>query len=215
MKIIQKHVYRFSELPEETQEKILDDWRNNDIFPFEQEHKGTLEDFENRFPIHVKHWEVDLYGRSHISAEFTDAAEIENLSGIRLVKYLYNNHFLDLYERKYLTNLKNHEYREVAHPMLKTIKLSNGKYFHVVQSRIQYDQAMPTGVYTDYNIRKPLYDFLKKPRDITFYDLLNDCLQEWLYTFQKDIEYYYSDENIKDTIESNNYWFNESGEIEQ
>jgi hypothetical protein len=75
------------------------------------------------------------------------------------------------------------------------------------------DDCPFTGFCGDEDILEPMRDFLKKPDDRDFESLLYECLQSWLSGMRKDYEYQLSDEYISETLEINEYDFNENGEM--
>jgi hypothetical protein len=186
-------LYPLSELEGSARERALD-WLRDDNDFWVEERRATLAAFEKIFPITVKDWE---YGyRNHISFTFDYEEEIAELSGIRLMKYLYNNYFSDLWKGK--------------HYWPKRIGL--GKPSRI--SRVIFDNCCPlTGYYLDEEILEPIFNFLKKPDETTFYDLIYDCLQSWIYACDKDAEYQQSEEALLEMAEANDYLFDEHGRI--
>lgn len=69
-----------------------------------------------------------------------------------------------------------------------------------------------TGYWIDEELLEPIREFLKKPNsDLTYQDLMNECLQKWVKDFQDEEEYAYSDEAIKEDLEVNDLEFLEDG----
>ena len=63
-------------------------------------------------------------------------------------------------------------------------------------------------------ILNPILDFIAKPdKQSTFEDLLDDCLQNWIFDCNADYEHAYSDEAITDMIQANDYKFTKDGEM--
>jgi hypothetical protein len=56
----------------------------------------------------------------------------------------------------------------------------------------------------DEEILGPIYKFLKKPEDITFYTLIRRCLNSWLDACRDDVENYFSFRNFLDIASINN-----------
>ena len=112
------------------------------------------------------------------------------MTGVRLLKYIINNYGSVLFKRKYLRHMKS------------------GK---IVYSKIQTETCcVLTGYYMDDEILQPIYDFLKKPdKTSTFEDILNDCLHCWIGACNRNLEYQNSKEAIIETIEANEYEFDE------
>jgi len=169
-------IYEFSELPEEVQTKIVSEWREEDYFPWEEDNAETLKQFCEIFPVSVTDYE---YGhRSYINADYSIADDVEDFTGVRLLKYIVNNYWSHLYKPKYL-------------------KCINKK---TVYSKCQYDSTcVLTGYFLDQDILQPIYDFLKHPTDnINLQSLLNTCLQAWIEGCRKDYDYWLSEKSIID-----------------
>ncbi len=83
------------------------------------------------------------------------------------------------------------------------------------------DGACPfTGCGTDYSMTDPLAKFLIDPRSyghgwqsVTLNDLIEDCLNAWVSAYVKDIEYWYSEECIREDITANDIEFEADGSI--
>lgn len=79
----------FDELPENLQDKIILNWRDNEEYFYGSENAATLKAFERNFPIKIKDWE---YGyRNYIRADIQLEDLIKELSGVRAWKWLKNN----------------------------------------------------------------------------------------------------------------------------
>jgi len=63
----------------------------------------------------------------------------------------------------------------------------------------------------DYAILKPILDFMAKPDNTTFEELLQDCLNAWGKACQGEYEFQMSEEYIADAMEANEYDFTEDG----
>lgn len=185
-------VYEFYELDEQTQEKILNKFRDDPYrYAWDSENRDTLNAFEKVFPIKIKYWSYGGRGEG-VNFEMTCDDEIENMTGLRLRTYLINNFYDDIFKRKlYWKNFT---------------KKRASKLF-------RENSCVLTGYCMDDNILDPVYKFIKKPNGDNFYDLMNDCLQGWVYSCSRDQEYAYSDESIKEDIEANDYRFDANGRI--
>jgi len=199
MKTATINIYKFSELPEETQEKIILSWRDNDDYFWSSENKDTLDAFEEIFPVKIKKWEYDYH--NFIDFDFTETKEIENLTEQRLATYLWNNYKKKLFKGKYYSNTGYYDDKKQYHYKKRYSKI------------ILEHSCVLTGYCIDDDILEPIYKFLDKPTNINFYDLMNDCLQSWVYACNKDYEYWLSEESIKEDILNNDYDFTEDGKI--
>jgi len=68
-----------------------------------------------------------------------------------------------------------------------------------------------TGVCFDENFLDTFRDFIKKPDNRTFSDLIEEAIESVLQAIQADYEYQNSDEYIIETIEANDYVFLATG----
>lgn len=200
MKTITKEIIllKFAELPEDTQRKVIESFRNDDFFLWVRENADTLKAFERVFPVKVRDYE---YGDRNdinftISPNSDYGEEIKAFSGPRLMRYLYNNYWLDITSPKI--------YYHPASPGKKRA------------SRITrtLENCPLTGYCMDNDILDPIFKFLASPSEsVTFEDLLGDCLHSWLYACRDDYEYWSSEKGIREDIDANDYDFTEDGEI--
>lgn len=119
--------------------------------------------------------------------------EEDNLKGTRLLKYLVNNYWNDLYLPK---TIWGHNYKTKR------------------KSRVFVsDDSVLTGYCMDYEILKPIYDFLKSPDDNTLYELMDRCLDGFFKACRDDMEYQLSEEAFAESCEANNYEFLSNGTL--
>lgn len=192
-------VYNISELSEKAFEKAYSDFCSNDYYPWFSENEATINAFCEIFPIKAKDWE---YGyRNYVNCEFTEEAEIAELTGIRLLKYLVNNYWHILYPPKqyWICNGR-------VNCVGQNAKHRKSKVFCEPNCSL-------TGYCIDYDILEPLIDFIKKPNETDFEQLLYECLQSWVYACNKDFEYYYSEESFREIAELNDYEYDENGNM--
>lgn len=195
MREISVMVYEFEELPEDVQDKVLDGFRDGDLYVWENENLETLKAFENIFPVKVKSWEYG--GRNYINfnmERFDYDEEILEFTGVRLLKWIVNNYWDYLWKGKFICG---------------------DKYPKKRYSKVMFDNCcVLTGYCMDNDILAPVYEFLKKPGDgVTLEGLMNDCLHEWVFACNRDTEYAYSDEGIKETVGINEYEFTVDGKV--
>ena len=211
MRIKETKVYPFDELSDDAKQKAIDRYRykNNDLF-WDDENRETLNAFERVFPIKIKDWE---YGyRNYISFEMTvEHDEIEELTGWRLVSYLWNNYRTDLYKGRYYNVKANHP---VRHKRVTSKTFKNGNTHNAYRSAVFFENSCPlTGYCMDDDILEDIYKYINKPDGRTFKELLNDCLYNWIKACNADVEYQNSDEFITEEIKNREYEFDECGNI--
>ena len=180
--------YSFEELTEEAKEKAIEDFRTTMEYFDDTDSQETLTAFCNLFPVSVDNYDTDY---SVINGNYSIDNGIDNLTGIRLLKYIVNNYWNDLFKPKWY--------------------YVNG---HSRYSKCQFDNScVLTGFYMDDCILKPIYEFLLNPSAVCLEELLSDCLQAWLKALQIDIAYQLSEEAITEAILINEYEFTSDGKL--
>jgi len=102
-------------------------------------------------------------------------------------------------------NLDDHE-REMTGPELVAHLLEyHGKVVDVKGNGL-------TGSCTDEGLLSPMWEIIEKgTTDLTYEQLLKQCLMNWAKEYQKDIQWLDEDEQVDETIEANDYEFYEDG----
>lgn len=78
----------------------------------------------------------------------------------------------------------------------------------------ELDYCPLSGYCGDYDILKPIADFIAKPNQSTnFEGLINECFESWAKGIQADYEHWLSEEAIKEDIEIGGYVFTDNGRI--
>ena len=213
MKTIEVKLYSFNELSQEAKEKAIQNHRNNGLEYFwNEENLQSLKAFCKVFDIDLKKYSIDSYGHSYVDTSLNASEDVLNLSGVRLLKYLWNNFRTDIYKGKYYF-VKSEQ--ALKHKRVKSQTLKNGKIFNSYRSAIQLESSCPfTGYCMDEDLLEPVFKFMALPlNSVTYEDLLNDCIESWLSAAVKDLEYQESDEFIGEHLEANEYEFTEDGEL--
>jgi len=194
MRIIETEVFEFDELSDEAKEMAITGFREDEYFWGEDDRK-TLEEFEKIFPVKVGRWEYG-YCHSYINFEMDTWVDNDVLSftGVRLLKYLVNHYWHNLFKGKFICGDKYPKFRH---------------------SKVIFDNScVLTGCCLDMDILNPIYEFLKKPDEhTTLEELMRDCLQSWLSACDNEVEYQNSDEAIIERIEANSYEFTKDGKL--
>ena len=149
-------LFGIAELEDEARQRAYTDWlaKGND-YPYASENCDTLEAFCNLFRIVCTNYRYDscTYAyRFYTKHE----ADTEELSGVRLLAYLYNNFHAGLYKPKvYWTKDRKKRRR----------------------SRISVTCECPfTGVVSDEIILQPLMDFMRSPDTRNFKELMRETV---------------------------------------
>jgi hypothetical protein len=199
MREVTMKVYSVEELSERALERAYYDWCSDSDYPWGEENRKTLLEFEKIFPVEVTDWQ---YGGCYKYVRFSMTCddEVADLEGFRLAKYIWNNYRHIIYNGKYYSKGK----------------CVDGKYQYVSRrSKINLERECSlTGYYLDYDILEPVYDFIDSPRpNVTFRDLMEECLESWLSTCEDDYNNYYSIDNFIEIANANNYEFYEDGSM--
>src|SRR5687768_3582213 len=99
---VRTKIYKFNELNAEAQQVAIENYRDDidEIF-WADENRQSMEKFADIFPIKVTNWS---YGGRGEGVDFrfeTDYEEVDEMSGHRLAKYLWNNFKTYLYAKKW------------------------------------------------------------------------------------------------------------------
>lgn len=209
MRIAEVKVYGFNELSDKAKEKVCDHVRSHWDYPWHSDNQKSLDEFTRIFPVKIKDYE---YGcdRGYISFDFVADEAIEDLCGIRLLKFLWNNYKQDLYKGKYYhVPISN---RVIHHKRVVSKQLQNGNVHNGYYSAITLKCECPlTGYYMDDELIDPIMKFMKNPTDMSFKDLMRKCLYSWVNACDADVDHYFSDESIAEMLEANDYEFTEDG----
>ena len=189
-------IYTFDELSETAKEKAFEEWLKYAEYFFAHDNAESLKKFCEIFPVKVKDWE---YGyRYDISARFDIDPNAEELTGVRLQKYLWNNYGSLIYQGKYYSK---GQYKD-------------GKYTYKQRRSkvLKQTDCVLSGYWIDYELLKPIYTFLdsRNPSG-TFEDLLQDCLNSWLIACQKDYEHFFSYDNFQEEMTETDNEYTEEG----
>jgi len=208
------NICKFDELFTEIQEKVINDWRRdnyNHTPPFINEANDSFDKFAEIFSINWNNIDYEEPYRNEYTIKLND--DILNLSGVPLVKHIWNNYKSDIFKGKYYGKLVDTFSNGAKIPISKDHPI--GKRIVQRYSRVFLsNDCILTGVCYDNNLLNPIYEYLNKPNDrVTFETLLNDCIYSLCHAVTSEIEYENSDEAIKETIRINDYDFTEDGEI--
>lgn len=184
--------YNLHELTIEAQAKAHDHWAENNEYAWDVENRATLQAFERVFNIRAERWSYDSCNYTYYFTSHNGEEE-DNLKGTRLLKYIVNNYWDELYSPKTYWS-RNHKKR------------------HKSRIFVNNDYVL-TGYCLDYEILKPIYDFLKAPDNATLYELIDRCLNSFFKACMNDMKDYYSEEAFAESCEANNYEFLYDGTV--
>jgi hypothetical protein len=189
------NIYKFNELPEKVQEKIIESWRDNDEPHFAGEIEDTLKVLEKLLHVTVKEWSYDddnysfkLSDRSGMNGDWSRPAH-------RLVDEILSSDLpCKIYRKGYA----------------KTDKTRTSKIF-----RDSPDDCPWTGVVYDCAFADALKE-LRRPENYFAWDMetfANLVFDNLFSQAKAEYKHWLSAECIKEDIEANDYEFIEGGKI--
>jgi hypothetical protein len=210
MRTIRTRVYKFDELSKDAQEYAVKKWLEDETYDYLfNEAYETVKRFADIFDINIRQYDFLEHYRSDYRLDLDD--NILQLSGSRLLSYLWNNYKDSLFKGKYYSVKSD---KELKHKRVKSKKLSNGNIFNAYYSAIQLDHScVLTGVYYDDCILEPIYKFLDHPDNSDLNDLLEECFVQINKAVESEIQYQSSFEAVSKTIRINEYEFYKDGRM--
>lgn len=217
MKEITIQAFEITELSERAKERAYSKWLEHHEYFWAAENKDSLKKFAEIFPVKIRDWSYGGRGEG-VSYKFSERDEIEEMSGWRLATYLWNNYRDTIYQRKYLQSFRRDN--RIFHPMVlqkvqKDRETGREYYWTTVTSNWRVDtQNCPlTGYCIDNSLLDPIWQFMEKPDNRTFKDLLDDCFDTWVKDCAEDAEYSSSMEMFIEDCETNEWSFDEKGRM--
>ena len=185
--------YQYDELSPEAQERARAWFREGLEYPWDTDNVATLTRFCEIFPVEARRWS---YGdRADISPSPRVDDDADALRGNRLRTYILNN-----YKEGFALS------RVFHHPESYSKERTSRVLFRTAED------CLLTGYCIDFDIMRPLLDSIKSPNATSsLSDLLHNCLWEWVRACQRDYEWYFSDEQVVESILANGYEFNAEG----
>jgi hypothetical protein len=196
---IRTKVYKFNELSPKAQQKAIekrieDKINAGDYDHWSRENIKSMETFAELFPINVSTWSYGGRGEGVTFSFVTDYDEIEQLSGIRLSTWLWNNIAPSLYKGKYYSlwskTEKSYKHYPDGYPVLKS------RY-----SKVLFEVSCPlTGYCADNVLIDPVLREINKPTGISLHDLLNECFEKWVEFCNEDRDSQLSEDYTKEEL---------------
>ena len=166
-------LYKFDELEERVQQRVIDGWRADDQFFWGDEWQDSLNAFEKIAPITIRDWQVGYPG-TFVSFYMDD--DLDDLSGDEARDWLIQN-----------------GWDALANPGER--------------------KSCPfTGYIGDESLLDAIRAGLANPSSISsLRDLFSEALHDWAKAFERDLDYWHSEEAIREDIEANDYEFHANG----
>lgn len=189
-------VYSLDELAPSAQKKAYEAWHETAEYGWEDENMQTLDEFCDIFHVKVTGWRLDEYSYYHRFRTTLDE-EDEQLKGRRLMAYIWNH------AGAYIFNPKTYYAQSDWQKQRKSHIIEEGE-----------GSCVLTGYYMDEEILGPVYDFLRKPDlSLTYYDLMDKCLEAFFEAYRRDLEYCYSEEHFQEECAELGTLFLEDGTL--
>ena len=206
-----KTIYKFDELSEEVKEEANNlRLRNGDSNPWSDEHRESLKQFSDLFPVTIVGWQYDsCSGWINIKLNEDSLQEgVSDLEGLRLRTWIMNNYGHVLYTKKTKFYTKNKDGERQMN--------SVGGTTFTYTSKIQEERSSCpfTGYCGDESLLDPIHKFIANPSSgTTLEDLMQECGNSWIAEGVSDEENFQSLEWFADHAEANEYEFDEDGNI--
>ena len=175
-----------------------------------------MKDFADTFSLTIRDYSIGTCSYSYIRFD-VDNGDIEELTGIRLYKYLYNKLTKEYCcpDSKYWKN-KNGSHITFINSYNPKLYEKNGKqrFSKVLLEKEDVFTDWPlTGCWTDDFYHQAIVKFLKHPDTKTTYkELMDDAFGYFIKNCIKDEEYSYSEEYFKEYDAQESYFY-ETGSI--
>lgn len=209
MRTIRTKVYTFNELSENAKEKAIENYRNSVI-----DHGYLMDDLYNSVEKLREVFYLDSSQYRFVTPSSTWLETVDNnVTGVRLYKWIVNNFWHELYRNKYLA----HRNRHFSTYALKCRNEHNylGEEYSSVYSKLRFEKdCVLTGTCYDNEILEPIYNFLERPIEgYDAEDLIRDINSAVEQAVRREEEYLNSDEYISETLSENDYEFLIDGTI--
>jgi hypothetical protein len=199
------NIYKFHELPAESQAKAVERWRDAN---YEEQFYGSDEALESikkgldAFSCDLRNYSIDWSNPNGSDFTIRYPENAEELTGNRLRTWLINNA-----DSGTLTKPKHYG------KYISGAKGQKGRYQRY--SRIlKTESSCPfTGVCYDESFLDPIRKFIQKPDNSTLSDLMEDACIAVNRDIESEIEYQNTDAAIIETLEANDYEFYLNGKI--
>ena len=195
-------IYQFDELSEQAKENAREWWRSGERdFAWSDEWMDSAKKGLEAFGAELKNWSIDCLNinASSWTVKNHNDSNADELTGVRLRTWLINNYWSNFFERKpYGKYAKNEK---------------TGKWAYPRRSKVLFvETSCPfTGYCGDENFMDVFREFVKKPNNRNFQDLLEEATEATFRAMEQDCEFQQTDEYIDDILTINDYEFEEDG----
>ncbi|MDV3427882.1 MAG: hypothetical protein LIR50_12795 [Bacillota bacterium] len=194
------NIYNVEELNKKAKEKAYYNFCKDTEYPYTNENIKVLNAFANIFNVKIDGWNYDEIN-GNVDYWIDCKEEISEMQGIRLLKYIWNTYSDDIFQGKFYSTKGYYDKNNKYHY----------KYRH---SKVILDNnCVLTGYYLDNEILQPIYNFLNKPNNMNFKELISECLNNWSKACMIDYKNYYSIDNFIAESNDNEREYTKDGEL--
>ncbi len=219
--VLEITVFAINELSERARGRAHKDWLNGFEYSWaaENKNKDSLYKFAEIAEIKIMNFEYGGYSHAFCdwSPKFDNYQyedEILNLSGARLVSWLYNHILNYTGKGKYYSTDGTYDAAGKHHYKHRSSKCTK-----------EYDNCPLTGYCMDNSLIIPILNYVRKTGEykaktlkqweaVTLEDIINDCCSTWAKDCNNDAEHQASMEAFIEACEANNYIFTSAGRME-
>lgn len=198
--------YSIDELAEDAKQYAYHKWYQTAEYHGTDEIKATLNEFCRLFDVRCYSWEFDAYSHHFRFGILNDTLTcFENISGIRLATYIWNNYAQYITKGKYFSLWSKTE-RSEHNPAIRKLKSRHSRVM------LSMEDCPLTGGCYDCNVLEPVIKCLSYQKLYNSYtELIEDCLDGLFLAAQKECEYVYSMEYFIDEARNNEYEYCSNG----
>lgn len=199
--------YSLNELSEMAQRNAYSKWRGHSEYLHAGEVKDTLNKFCRLFDVECTRWEFDVYSHWFRFKVLNDTLCEDNMSGIRLAKYIWNNYAQYILTGKYFSLWSKTEISE-NNSRLGKLKSRRSKVL------LSMDECPLTGVCFDCDVLTGIIKCLTYKKLYNSYEeVIEECLESLFDSAESDCEYQMSEEFFRSEAEANDYEYDKDGNV--
>lgn len=211
---VRTKVYEFSELSEKAKQKAIgwyrSDYAESDTSIVYKDAFATAKVFFEIFDIKFNEINFDNPYKNEYKFNLDDS--ILELFGFRLARYIWNNYHYSLFKGKYYGKLVNTFSNGETIPVSKKHPAGLRHVRRYSKCTLTHECVL-TGCMYDEIMLQPIYEFLNKPTNRDFRELLDDCVHSLCKGVQDELQAIDKDDFISEQIIANEYEFTKDGSL--
>ena len=198
MRIVETKLYTIEELSDEAKQNAFKNYTPITDY-ISSEAYETYKAFEAVFNVKERNGSIVINVRD----------EVQELSGVRLQTYIWNNFKDSLFKGKYYRVNANYP---IKHKRVTSKTFDNGNTHNAYRSAITLESCCPlTGVCYDEAILAPIYQCLTGNFKHDYYQLISECFQSLEQYVEESIDSCYTIEYFTEEAKANEWEFDENG----